>query len=47
MKLKIGEYEAQSENYYADMLKKFKDHARKMVTKKQKRLDEVAKIKKE
>ncbi len=47
MKLKFGEYEAQSEKYYADMLEKFKEQARKMVTKKQRELDEVTKIKKQ
>ena len=41
MKLKFDDYEKQSESYYADMLDRFKDQARKMVTKKQKELDEL------
>jgi len=39
MKLKFEDYEAQSEEYYKNMLDKFKDQARKAVNKKQRELD--------
>ena len=35
MKLKFTDYESQSEQYYSEMLDKFKDQARKVVNKKQ------------
>ena len=47
MKLKFADYEAQSEQYYKDMLDRFKDQARKTVQKKQKELDQIKKQKEE
>lgn len=47
MKLKFGDYETQSEQYYSQMLDKFKSQARKMVDKKQKELDALVKTKDE
>ena len=41
MKLKFSDYEAQSEEYYKNMLDRFKDHARKAITTKQRELDVV------
>lgn len=38
MKLKFADYEAQSEEYYRNMLDKFKDQARRTVDKKQREL---------
>lgn len=45
MKLKFADYEAQSEQYYSQMLDRFKAQARKVVEKKQKELDALAKAK--
>ena len=45
MKTKFADYEEQSEKYYADMLDRFKEQARKVVTKKQKELDDLKKQK--
>lgn len=45
MKLKFADYEEQSEKYYADMLAKFKEQAKKVVTKKQKELDQLTREK--
>lgn len=45
MKLKFADYEAQSEKYYAEMLEKFKEQARKVVNKKQRELDALTKLK--
>lgn len=41
MKLKFSDYEAQSEEYYKNMLDRFKDHARRAITTKQRELDVV------
>lgn len=41
MKLKFADYEAQSEEYYKNMLDRFKDHARKAISTKQRELDVV------
>lgn len=38
MKMKFTDYEAQSEEYYRNMLEKFKDHARKAIQTKQREL---------
>ena len=45
MKLKFADYEAQSEQYYSQMLDRFKAQARKVVEKKQKELDALARAK--
>ena len=45
MKLKFADYEAQSEKYYSEMLEKFKEQAKKTITKKQKELDSLKKTK--
>ena len=45
MKLKFTDYESQSEQYYSEMLDKFKDQARKVVNKKQQELDTLTRIK--
>ena len=41
MKTKFADYEGQSEKYYAEMLDRFKDQARKAVTKKQNELEKL------
>ena len=45
MKLKFADYENQSEQYYSELLERFKERARKVVAQKQKELDALAKIK--
>ena len=45
MKLKFADYETQSEQYYSQMLDRFKQQARKAVEKKQKELDTLTKTK--
>lgn len=45
MKMKFSDYEEQSEDYYKNMLDKFKDQARKAVTKKQQELDVLTDVK--
>ena len=47
MKIKFADYETQSEKYYSDMLERFKEQARKTVTKKQKELDALMKTREE
>ena len=41
MKIKFADYEAQSEEYYKNMLDRFKEHARRALTVKQRELDVV------
>ena len=45
MKLKFADYESQSEQYYSDLLERFKERARKVVAQKQKELDGLTKTK--
>ena len=41
MKEKFADYEAQSEQYYSDMLLKFKNQAHEMIKRKEKELEEL------
>ncbi len=46
MKIKFTDYETQSEDYYRNMLDRFKTQARNAINKKQRELDEVSRVRK-